>query len=239
MAQDVFSGYPCRLVHGGGHLDLVQLRGVDKRPGRQLSEVIAGGDLDRKAVVLSHADPQILITTADLTTVLGTLAAATGLKITNTSTFRLQKRDSGGAFDTGNNHVSVTIPAGFCAISSISARQDDLMGAVCELGVWPHSSDGLADPISVATGQAIAAPAPAFSSQFYLGPVYLGATELEGVIGSEVNYGIQYQLVRASGDPFARKGLLCAADPWCGSRLTRSPTSPAPTSSTRRSTATT
>lgn len=209
MSQDFFSGYPCRLVHAGGNLDLVQLRGVDKRPGRNLTEVIAGGDLDRKAVILSHSDPAIEITTADLAAFMATISASVGLKLTATSTFRLQMRDSGGAFDTGANHVNATLSTGFCALDKIQARQDDAQqAAFATLKVWPFSTTGAAAPLTLATGQAIAAPNPAYGSQFYLGPCFLGATELEGLLASEVDYGIQFRLMRASGDPHAAQGFI-------------------------------
>lgn len=215
MAQDRYSGFPASFVHAGGTLNLTQLIGGSVRTGKQRSEIIAGGDVDRKAVGLSHADPQQPLTTQDLSTLLGTVSLTTGLSCTSGSTFRLQKRLNGGTFATGGSHMTVTSGKGFLAIESIQAQQDDVQGAVAELLYYPLWEGVLGTPPLVPTTGVnfAAAPAPAYVSHYYLGPVYVGSTQLEGVRGVTINSGLGYVYKRADGDPWARLGSIYTRRP--------------------------
>lgn len=212
MSQEVYTGYPATFAYGeagGSTLSLPQLRGVDKSTGKALMEVIAAGSLDRAAVILSHADPRVGITSADLAAIVGGISPSVGLKITGTALFQLQQAENAGTFTGADANILVTNSVGgFLSIGSISARQDDNnTGASAELLYYPHSSDGLTAPLALATGQDLTG-APAFGSQFFLGPAYYDSSELEGLLASEVQFGIEYAVIRGSGDVFARKGRI-------------------------------
>lgn len=219
MAQSRYSGYTPTFVHGGGTLSLTQQRGVTINNGKQLLEVQTSGDLDRKAVCLSHADPEVMIRSGDLATILGTVSPTTGLKLTGVSTFRYQLRDAGGTFVGSTTDRLITntpdTSKSFLAMESISANQDDQNdGAVCELKMYPcWGGDLSVPPLVPSTDSAIGGSAPAFTSQFFLGPVYLGSTQLEGLRSSRVEFGIGFVRKRADGDPWARAGSIYTRRP--------------------------
>ena len=215
MAHDFFSGYIASFGHSAGStLHMVQNRGAELSPQKALTEVIAAGDVDRKAVMLSHADPVARLMSADLASFISIVSPSVGLAIDASSTFRMQKRANAGTFDAGANHVLTSLTAGFLCIDSIQARQDDNdQAAFAELLCYPHSSDGITAPWTFSAGQTLGATPPAFGSQFYLGPAYLGAAELEGLVGSEVRFGLEYQLLRAAGNPYATLGSIIRRRP--------------------------
>lgn len=209
MAQETYSGYSASFVYTGPTtLSLPQLSGVELSTGKSLAEVVAGGDVDRKAVILSHADPRATLRSADLTAILAVVSPSIGLAVTGAATMQLQLRASGGTFSGGSGYVAATGSGGFLCMTGISARQDDPNGAVCELMYWPNSTDGLAVPLAISALQAAVSPVPAFGSQFFLGKAYLGASELEGLLSADVQFGIDYRYIRSSGDVFARRGAI-------------------------------
>lgn len=215
MAQNRFSTYPCRVVHGGGTLNLTQLVGQSAEAERALSEVIPAGAVDRGAVIVSHQTPMIRITVDDLNTLLGTVSLFTGLKITGNSYFWAQKRDIGGLFAAGGAHFETVVATGFMCVDEITASQDDEKGAVASCLVFPYSSDGITHPFATSVGASLAAaPVPTFVSQYYLGRVYYGTDELEGVQSVRIKSGIGgFSLKRASGDVVPRKGSILTRVP--------------------------
>lgn len=210
MSQDRYSGYSSSHVHAGGTLALTQLRRCAINNGKEVIEVPAMGDIDRKAVCMSHANPEVMLKSADLATVFGTVSPTVGLKCNGTSVFRYQLRADGGVFDSGNTHLLVSSTSGFLCVESVQAQRDDANdGAFAELKFYPQWG-GLLNtaPLIVTTPSAIGGTAPAFGSQFFMGPVYLGSTELENLISCKVEFGLAYTRKTGSGDPWARRGSI-------------------------------
>lgn len=209
MATARYSGYTASVVYAGPTtLNLKQITGHEISMQRSLTEVLAAGLVERSSVIESHSDPMVRITSADLTTIIGAISPSIGLSCTGGATFRGQTRLQGGVFDTAATHVTYTSQLGWIGINSISASQDDLKGAVCELSYYPLW-DGTNNPlVYTGTVAAFAGIDPAFNSQFYLGPVYLGSTQLEGVRSVSINFGMEFRPKRADGDPYARIGAI-------------------------------
>lgn len=216
MATARYSGYTDSFVYAGPTtLNLKQISGHTITAGRQLTEVLAAGSVDRVAIIESHADPSVRLTSADLTAIFGVISPTVGLSCTGGATFRLQSRLDGGVYDTASTHVTITSGNGFLCPDSISASQDDVKGAQCELMYSPLWGGSLSTPPLVYTGSVAAFSSidPAFNSQFYLGPVVLNSTQLEGLRSSTVRFGIEYRPKRADGDPYARIGAIYVRRP--------------------------
>ena len=208
MAQDRYSIYSASL----GSLNLVQLLDTQIELGAVFSETTPGGAVDRGAVMLSHADPKIMFRTGDLASVLAAVSLTTGLGVT-TSEIRCQKRADPGVFASGSNHVTLGITKGFVAPTQIAAQQDDPGGAVISLDFW-LLFDGTNNPITYAASQSISSdPAPAFTSKFFMGPVYVGATQIEGLQAAIFEPGLAISPKRADGLLYATASPIILRQP--------------------------
>lgn len=208
-----FSIYTGSFIHAGGTLDIKQIESMAIETNVTRTEVIPGGLVDRAAVLTASATPRARIGTRDLTGTLNTVSISAGLAMTNTSTLRMQERSSGSTFETGATQETWTATGGFLYVDSISASQDDAQGALCNL-IFVPLWDGTNDPWVHNTGINFSGvTAPAFNSQFFLGPVYHNSTEIDGITNVTVNAGVNYDPKAFNGDPFARIGAIVTRQP--------------------------
>lgn len=210
-----FSLFPASFVHAGGTLNLPQMEGFDARPNSTIKRVYAAGAVDPKAHLLAIADPSIPFRTRDLTTLFTTVSPLTGLTGTGAgATFRLQERDDGQSiFLGGATHETFTVAKSFLTIDSISAAQDDREGAVVECTC--HALyDGTNLPIVHNTAvDFTTAPAPAFTSEFFMGPVYHNAVQIPGILRHSVEFATTFTPFRTDGNVFPAKGVIVRRSP--------------------------
>lgn len=209
-----FSIFTASLTYGSAQtLNLVQLESFSVKPQANKSSLIPGGLVDRAAVLVSHGTPQIGFTIRDLATLFGQVSLATGLATTGTSTFRMQERSDGSTFETGATHETWTTTGGFVIVDSLTANQDDANGAMATctfVALW----NGTTDPLVHNTGVNFSGvAAPAFGSQFFLGPVYHNSAALTGITSVTVNPGLSYEAKAFSGDPYPRRGVIVRREP--------------------------
>ena len=159
-------------------LELTQLLDFAIRSGNTKAIITPGGMIDPKAVITAMADPEIALSTGNLG-VLSSVSPTAGLAITSAGTVRFQKRVDGGTFATSTAHVTVSSSKGFLYPTRLTAQQDDAAGARLELLYKPLSSSGLAVPLTVNTSVNLdSAEPPAFVNQYFLGPLYIGGSEV-------------------------------------------------------------
>lgn len=210
-----FSIYPASLVHAGGTLNLAQLQAFRVGPAPAIKRVYVGGAVDPKANILTRGDPRVELGTRDLTTLLTTLNPLTGLASFGAgATFRLQERDDGeSVFLSGLTHETFVVNKYHLVLNSISAQQDDQDGLLANLTC--HALyDGTNNPIIHNTGvDFAAAPAPAFASEFWMGPVYHNAVQVEGITGWSVEFGVQFTPFRTSGAVWPTQGYIARRQP--------------------------
>lgn len=205
-----FSLFPCSFIHAGGTLDLAQMQGFEARPAPTIRTVHVGGAVDPKANIVANGTPQIGFQTRDLTTLLGALDPTTGLALSSTgATFRLQERDDGGSvFLTGTTHETFTVAKGHLVLDSIGASQDSAEGATAQL-TCHCLYDGTNEPIVHNTGvDFAAAPTPAFTSEFWMGPVYHNSVEIDGVLSWSLEVGTQFVPFRVGGSIWPKQGCI-------------------------------
>lgn len=194
-------------------LELTQLLDFAIRSGNTKAIITPGGMIDPKAVITAMADPEIALSTGNLG-VLSSVSPTAGLAVTSAGTVRFQKRVDGGTFATSTAHVTVSSSKGFLYPTRLTAQQDDAAGARLELLYKPLSSSGLAVPLTVNTSVNFdSAEPPAFVNQYFLGPLYIGGSEVTGLTGVTIDFGINYQPIRAGGDVFAQEGSIIARNP--------------------------
>lgn len=207
-ASNRYSIYTSSLVYAGPTtLNMTQINQWSINPGSNKDRFIAGGNVDPSAAINVHSMPTVEFQTHDLTTVLPVVTISNGLSCTGGATFRLQQRTSGGTFSGGANNVTYSSTVGFAHPTRIEASQDDVNGAVMSCTYYPLW-DGSTDPLVKNTGVTFSAIAPAFTSKFYLGPVYINAVEMNGVRRVSVDTGIRFDAFKASGDVYCRRGSI-------------------------------
>jgi hypothetical protein len=208
-----FSLYTASFVHAGGTLDINQLESFSVEPTIQRAEVIPGGLNDRSAVLIASAQPRVRFATRDLATLMATVSISGGLALTGAATFRMQERTSGGTFETGATQETWAATGGFLYVDSFSASQDDVNGVIANcifIPLW----DGTNDPLIHNTGVDFTlVTAPAFVSNFYLGPIYHAGAALDGIQNVTVNAGVNYEAKAFNGDPYPRLGAIVTRQP--------------------------
>ncbi len=212
MAQDRYSIYSASITDGETPLHLQQLRGTTTTPGTRRAEITPGGAVDRGAVMVAIAEPTIRFESGDLAKILAAVSITAGYNAASGATIRAQQRANQGVFTSGSNHVTIASSKGFLMLERIRVSQDDETGATCELMYHALSSDGLTAPLTYAAGQALA-QAPAFNSRFFMGPVYLGSSQLAGLQSWECESGVQFMPHRADGDVWASNGSIVLRNP--------------------------
>lgn len=212
MAQERYSLFPARFVHAGGNLDFVQFGSLAIESGNTHTEAYVSGLVDRQTSLLSHADPTVTLRTADMATILTDVDLNVGLNTNAPSSAWMQNRAPGGVFQgqAALLHQHIVLQRGHLCVDRIQVSQDDVAGAMLELTYYPlWAPADLVEPISITKDQALPVDlVPAFTSQFYLGPVYISGAPLEGVQSIEFTTGVRFEPKRADGDPWARKGSI-------------------------------
>lgn len=210
-----FSLYPASIIHGSAQtMHLTQMSSMSITPNSTRTSIIPAGAVDPAAHLISHADPTIQYVTRDMNTILAQISLSAGLPLTGAATFRLQEREHLGTFTAAATatHETFSVGAGFTFINNISASQDAQEGASANLTMIPLWN-GSVDPIVHNTGVAINATAPAFVSQYFLGPVYHNSAALDGVISVSIDTGINFSARRVAGAAYATKGAIVSRNP--------------------------
>ena len=206
--------YPASFTHAGGTLNLRQLRSQSLRRNGAFNSIRPGGSVDNAAHILSTANPTAGFSTRDLASVFSAVSLTNGLYCTGGHTMRWQKRLEGGAFNTASVHSVQTTNRGFLNPIQLEVDVDSQTGSECTLEYLALSTAG-ENPITTLTGQAISGVTPAFNSVYYAGGVWLGASQVLGMIRQRVATGINYNARRADGGVFARSACssITSRDP--------------------------
>lgn len=207
-----FSIYSASFTDGASPLAIKQVRGRTVTPSPTRSEVVPGGAVDRAASILSHAEPVIRIDSPDLATLLAAVSPTVGYFASSGATFRAQKRAAGGLFAGSSSHFTLSSSKGMLLPDRLSCSQDDAQGSQLSLMYYPLSSDGLTAPLSVSTSASLS-DSPAFVSQYFLGPVYAGSSQLAGLTSIDVAFGLTFSAKRHDGDVFAKEGSIVSRLP--------------------------
>lgn len=204
MSSPRFSIFPWSCVYAGPTtLNLRQMDDVGISPSSNKAIIYPGGSLDAGAIIENMADPMLRFSTRDLTTLFGAISPVTGLYCTGGATARFQVRAQGATFSTGGSHTTFASTLGWLLPQSLRASQDDAQGAVAQC-TYTALFDGTNKPFTYAINTDLdAATTPSFISAFFLGPVYLGSSEIPGVIESNVDFGIDIRPTRSAGFVYA------------------------------------
>ena len=191
MSQDVHVLSAMKI--NGTTLDQIKEQSIDPRIREAL--VDADGAVDPTYAAIQECDPVMSFQTTDLPGFLA-LCGISGLAISADVVLYYQKTTEDGIRAGGSNNKSVTISAGMVIPRSISARQGG--EAVLNFDVIARSSDGLASPVTLATGVALPTGA-AVDVLFTAGPWKLNGSMQEGLMSIDFDFGLHEKLMRHSG----------------------------------------
>lgn len=198
----------------GSGLTVNQLEGATHALGQSFNEYFPDGAVDRAANILNSARPMFRIPTRDLTTVFGTVSPTVGYNCTSSSVFRLQQRAAGGVFAGSTSNVTATCPLGFLFPQGLSAAGDQ--PASLELMFAALSSTGAATSLPVTYANSVdfsGVTAPAHNSTFYLGPAYANGSQMAGLIGTSIDFGMGFDTLLHDGTVFPTEGSVMRRAP--------------------------
>jgi len=211
MAADRFSGYTASFVHAGGTLDLPQMGSYAVQSNRNITRVSSSGAVDPLAHILASASQMAQIGTQDLAAAFGVISPTAGLACSGASTFRYQKRANAGVFSGSTTNCTLVAQLGFLCPESLSASGDS--PAELSLKFYPFY-DGTNLPFVTANSVDLSGvTAPAYGSVFYLGPLYLGSTQLEGVTSTRLDFGINFSQIPIDGLVYPKEGMIISRNP--------------------------
>lgn len=201
---------PFSIVHAGGTMNLQQMHGIRVVSGTQLTRIRPGATVRTLASILARAKPTMPFSTRDLATFFTDVSPVTGLAASGAVTMRLWEREEGGVFETGAENLTLTATGGILIPQSVTAERDSVDGATLQ-AVFHPKYDGTNLPIVVTDAVDFdLAPAAAFTSQFYLGPVYHNSAEILGVMSATVEFGITIAGAPLTPGPYDKS--LCIVD---------------------------
>lgn len=182
-----YTNYPAQF-QGGSTWNLRQLLSASWSGNQTEDEVVPAGLHRRDAVITANLAPTLSIDTTDLTTVLTNITnVEQGFACSSGAEFTWQQRSSGGIFESGSAHVSLSSALGHLILESISASGD----APAQASLTYHDLYDGSTALSVPTAaSALGATTPAFVSQFYRGAVTVNGTAIDSVTSVSVNFGL-------------------------------------------------
>lgn len=205
MSADRYGLYSASFTHAGGTLDLTQLEGQSLSRRKSVRTIRPAGALAPAAHILSMADPRYSLRTTDLLAFFTASSGAFHLACSGGHLARYQKKLAGGAFASGSAHMLQTSAKGFLHVTSIDADIDGNDGASMTLEYIALSTDGQAAPYTTTVSQSLSgAPAPAFSSQYFMGGLWNGSSQVTGLKRMSFQPGIMFNANRTDGGVFAQ-----------------------------------
>src|SRR5215213_5980849 len=118
-------------------LNLTQLGEASGSFGNEVDDIIPGGAVDRAAAIVRQAAPSFRLRTPDLSTAFGGISLTAGLSCSAVSTFRFQKRASGGVFQGSTSNLTVTCNNGFLFPTRVGASGNGPQMAILDLSFLP------------------------------------------------------------------------------------------------------
>lgn len=184
---------------GSGNL-IRQLGSTSLGNSNQIEAGRFSAGVDPQAFFLTNARPQVSLQSMDIAGVLGILSPTAGLYLTSeTILLPYQQRDPGGTFEGSSSHAVLNATQGLFVPVSASVNQGDAFATI-DIAGFLESTTGFAVPVTVTTGQSLAAQA--FGGAYGLGNAVLDGAAVIGHIGHTVNFGISVEPDYANGAIF-------------------------------------
>lgn len=182
--------------------NMLQVTQRSLSPGYSLITNNASGDPAPSFTAVMDSKPSIGWTTTEIGRVFTNVNYQTGLAVGSDQTctaadFYFSKASDRGTRQTGSTKMKVATTRGLIIPKSLSVRQGG--EATVSLEYFNTTTDGTTSPWTISTGQAAGVSVPDADQKYTLGPVTINGTQVNGVQGWSIDFGIQYELVYADG----------------------------------------
>lgn len=181
------------------NLDGIEQASID--PAVALTIQNAGGQVDPSYVAVMSQSPTVTFTCTDIATALAN-AGISGLAIASTGATSIDlfftKAAQGSTRTSGSTHGRVRAVEGILVPQTLSARQDQHTTIQYR---FVATYDGTNNPFTFTFSQALP-HTPSVDELFTVGKVSINGTELDGVVGIDIDFGIELIVERSGGDVY-------------------------------------
>lgn len=183
-----------------GALTIQQCTSVNFQPGVNVVPIRGSSATLPNEFVVMGGEPVAQFSTMDLATVLAAIDETVGLAVSGgTIKLAYQVAAPGATYVSGANDIALSASSGQLIPQTITAQQGQ--PASMDLQGLFVSSDGETNPVSYAGSQT--AGTPGYAGTFRLGPTSLNGSDVTGVVGITINFGITPQLRPTDGNTYA------------------------------------
>lgn len=188
--------------YGAVPADFTQLLNGSFSPGPQVSELQAGGNVNRITQSVLAQGPTASFSTHAVWTALG-ICDLDGVRISVTDPLVLQATayDPYSTRKTGANNISVTVTDGILTPNQISAAQGGY--ATIDYNAVMISEDGSTQPFQTSNVATIAGEDTA-DEQFTLGPVIIDSTTYDGLQSMTLDMGLDVSPLGGDGSIYQK-----------------------------------
>lgn len=165
----------------------------------------AAGDPAPGYVAVMKQEPMISWTTTEIGRTLTNVNYATGLAVGSDVTctaadFYFAKVQDRGTRQTGSTKMKVATSRGLIVPRILSVQQGG--EGTISLEYFNVTTDGSTSPWTISTGQAAGVATPSTDQKWTLGPVTINGTQVNGVQGWSLDFGLTVEPIFADGGVF-------------------------------------
>ncbi|WP_166820518.1 hypothetical protein [Thalassoroseus pseudoceratinae] len=199
---------------GGSNFELHGVDNLSIDPGVQEILESAAGQPDPSYVATMSNEAMITFTASDIATALGNIDALAGLSVVSGATNEqlecyFTKMASNGTRSDGTSHLKVTLNKALVVPRTLTARQ----GEKATLDVEVHGIyDGSNNPF-VYTDTVSLPDTPSLDEMFTVGKATINGTDLDGITGLTVDFGLTVQKEMSDGDVWPTFAAITTRQP--------------------------
>ena len=201
------------VFNGSSDVNLDGIENMSIDPGMAQFIESAGGQVNPSYIAVSEQDAQITASITDLSTALSIitlegLGVKAGATYTDLKAYFTEAADLGARAD-GTANFLTTVNKAFVVPTKLSARQ----GEKATLDIEIHALyDGTNIPY-VFTDNVALPHTPSIDELFTVGKATINGTDLDGITGIDIDFGITVEKVKSDGDPFATYAYISQQSP--------------------------
>jgi len=196
------------LIFGSG-VAIKQCQAVDHSNNFTLLIGRDSGDVDPAFTGVMEAEPTTTVTSLDVAGMVGIFGVAGASVSAGTVTIPMTRRAAGSTFAGTSSHFTMTGANAFGYPTTYSAQQGQ--DATAAADIMFLSTNGLAAPLSSATGATLSANA--YNVAYTLGPATIDGTEVPEITGITVNPGLTVETRKYSGSVYPTVCVITQRNP--------------------------
>jgi hypothetical protein len=189
-----------------------QITDSELAPG--IEEILEGGSaaVDPSFCAVGEAKPMFSFTTTDIAGAL-TACGLGALNIAAETDFYFAAIKPGGVIDTGTTHIKLSLTSGMLVPRRLEGTQGRQPARI-SYDLYATSSDGLVNPITIATGQALPSQG-VVANLWTIGPVKINASSIQAVQSVSWDFALTPEVLGGDGEPYPTFAGVSLRRPVC------------------------